>query len=370
MDLNNKAISLLPTYSNLSIDTKTIETLTTYASNQDLFKLSLNEFESKIHTMLKRCNAESNIDLIDVLFKPDERGFNLLLYMVNDESNHPLFSSILEKYQDQLKNFLPNEWGFMIWVNPNECHNSLTKFYGKNVMDKIVDMKKNVLYYSVEHFTKYYLQDKLDYFYKIDNMKLFNKMLTKPMLHLLNFFEADTEGFKKFMFDNKSSDNLGDLALITSNDFNFENLMLKHYSVRSINHYVSIFLPNEKEFNILVAKWGNEKASKVISDFINFQNEYILSFNDNNDYPFKFEREIMKSLINAGINFNNCGKSLAFGLRDESEIMSYLIINDIIKKDDLLININDSELKIKAEHYMLDLSLDKKIDLPKKKVKL
>jgi hypothetical protein len=122
--------------------------------------------------------------------------------------------------------------------------------------------------------------------------------------------------------------------------------------------------------DILVARKGNEKASKLISEFINFQHEYILSFNDHSDYSFRFEREVFKSLINADINLKNCGKALAFGLKGNPDIMSYLIINDIITKEDLLLNIADTELKIKAEHNMLDKSLDKKNESLKRKVKL
>jgi hypothetical protein len=363
MDLNNNNTSK-KTYSNLLIDKKIMGNLTSYAFNQDIFRLPIDEFEAEVKQQLLAHNVKC--DLIDVLFKPDESGLCLFVYLVNGEAK-PLFDSILEKYKNEFKDFIPNEWEFMIWVNPNECHNSFTNFYGRNAIDKIVDMKTNVLYYSTDYFTKYYLQDKLDYFYTIDNMKGFNNILSRPIIHLLNFFEADSHGFKKFMMDNKSSNNL---AFEKSDIFKLENLMFKHFSVHSINHYVGLFLPDAKEFDILVARKGNEKASKLISEFINFQHEYILSFNDHSDYSFRFEREVFKSLINADINFKNCGKALAFGLKRNPDIMSYLIINDIITKEDLLLNIEDTELKIKAEHNMLDKSLDKKTESPKRKVKL
>lgn len=351
-------------YSNYHINTDVISDLTTYAFNNELFQLPLFSFESKIIQKLQEYKI--NCDLIDILFKPDNNGFCMFVYMLN-EKNNTLFSSILDKNKDKLHQFIPKEWEFMVWVNQNECHNSFKDFYGKNAIDDIIGLKGNILYYSSHYFNRYYLENKLDYFYEIDNMKFFNNKMRKNIIHVLNFFESDTDGFKKFMLKNKSHNGLEHNV---NNEFIFENLMFKHYSVRSLNEYISLSLPNDKVFDILIAKWGTNKASQVICDFINFQNEYILSFDDNNRHTIKFHEDDLKSLINAGANFTNCGKALTFGLKEKPDLLSYFIINDIITKDDLLVNMNDKELKSKAEHDLFNNTLDKKSELNIKRAKL
>jgi hypothetical protein len=362
MNLNNSQITSFK-YDTKPIDLEIISKLTTFAFNNELYKLPLSEFELQIKVELKYQGV--NCELFDVLFKPDNNGFCIFLYILS-ENKHPLFSSIIDKYKDELSTFLPNEWEFMLWVKHNKCHDSFTEFYGKEAIDKLVDLKQNVLFYSSDHFYHNFLLNKLDSFYEIENMKKFNYKITRPVIHLLNFFNVDPDGFKNFMMDNKLNNSLE----YTKDSFKFTDLMCKHYGVGSLNHYINLHLPNGKEFDVLASKWGADKASQVISDFINFQNEYILSFNDAENYTFKFPAVELKSLIELGVKFNNCGIALAFGVKDKSDFLSYFIINNIITKDDLLKNMEDKELKIKAEHDMLENSLEKKTIITTKRSKL
>lgn len=350
-------------YSNFPIDIGIISKLTTFSFNNELYKLPLMEFELEIQTELRK--QRINCDLIDVLFKPDNNGFCMLLYMISEGGNS-LFSNVLEKYKNELEIFHPNEWEFMLWFKNKKCHDSFIAFYGDNAIEQLVDLKKNVLLYSPDHFYQHFLLNKLDSFYQIENMKKFNDKVSNPVIHLLNFLEADPDGFKKFMMDNKLNNSLEH----KKNNFKFEDLMCKHYGLNSLNHYINLHLPNGKEFDVLSSKWGVDKASQVISDFINFQNEYILSFSDYDKYNFKFPVVELKSLIQVGVNFANCGNSLAFALQDKPDFLSYFIINNIITKDDLLNNIRDKELKTKAHHDLLENSLDKKTATSLKRAKL
>lgn len=357
MDLNNLK------YSNYPIDIETINNLNSFAFNNELYKLPLVDFELKIQEQLQKHNL--NCDLIDILFKPDNNGFCMLLYMTSD-GGHTLFSSIIDKYKDNLNTFIPQEWEFIAWIKNNKFYQSFEEFYGEKAIDQIIELKQNVLYYSTDNFYKYFLLDKLDSFYKIENMHCFDSKIKKPVIHLLNFLYVDPDGFKKFMMDNKSSNSLAH----TKDNFKFDDLMFKHYSVGSLNHYISLNLPNGKEFDVLASKWGADKASEVVSDFINFQNQYILSFNDAEKYSFEFPHVELKSLIEVRVKFTNCGCSLAFGAKDKPDFLSYFIINDIITKDDLLKNIEDKEIKTKAEHDMLENSLEKKTVMNSKRAKL
>lgn len=358
MDLNNSQ-----KYSNQSIDIELISQLTTLAFNNELFKLPLIDFELKIKEQLQK--EKQNCSLIDVLFKPDNNGFCMLLYMISD-AGHSLFSSIMEKYKDEFKTFHPNEWEFMLWVKHSKSHDSFIEFYGNKSIDKLVDLKQSVLFYSSDHFYQHFLLNKLDSFYEIENIRKFNNRISKPVIHLLNFLNADADGFKNFMMDNKLNNSLEH----TKDNFKFEDLMCKHYGVGSLTHYINLHLPNGKEFDVLASKWGIDKASQVVSDFINFQHEYILSFNDAENYTYKFPVVELKSLIEVGVKFTNCGSALAFGIKDKSDFLSYFIINNIITKDDLLKNMEDKELKIKAEHDMLENSLEKKTIVTTKRAKL
>jgi len=359
--MNNK------TYSVKHIEQYVIDEINEDFFKNEMHKLSFEELDANITQQLRVHN--NSFELIDILFKKDKNGFCLLFYIIN-ESAHSLFSGILNKYESQFKELIPNEWEFVLWRNRNDCHNLFAQKYGRNAFDKISDNNGRVLFYSEEYFTKYYLMGFLDDFYKVENISKFKEFTYKPLdiIHTLNFFNADTKGFKNFILNNKGK-SLSDIS--SSHGFSFSDLLFETINLQSISGHLRLILPGEKDFNILTAKFGVNKSSEIISDFINFQYEYMSSFDDYSKFNIKFDSEKMKSLIKTDCQFISCGKALINGLQHNPDLLSYFIINDSISKDDLISNITDKELKVKAEHDLLNSTLDKtKIEFQQKRSKI
>jgi hypothetical protein len=130
-------------------------------------------------------------------------------------------------------------------------------------------------------------------------------------------------------------------------------------------------LPSKDELNILVEKWGIDKTSQVISDYMNYQKEYLTQPSIHDKYKIKFDEEALVNLITKKIKFIDCGSTLSLFLKNNLELTSYLIINGSITPDDLLSNINNKRLYTEAHSLILESALDKQDkEQTKRKLKL
>lgn len=313
-------------------------------------------------------------DIFDLLFIPGKSGCSILHYFVM-ENKYGLFSQMLDEYKDKFKIIPASQWEFMLMEKDNDCHKSFIKFYGEEYFQQILKSELSfVTCYSEPSFKKYYLTGELDHFYKLENIHTFDSTGTCEMLHALNFFNADKEGFKKFMIDQSEEQN-------SSKSYKYEKLIytIKEESTRNLKDGrnvkikdIILKLPEGYEVELLIEKWGIDKTSQVISEYLKFQKEYSITANKSNLLKVNFDGDMLNKLIKKKIDFSNCGETLCFGLKNNSAQLAYFIINGIISKDHLLMYIHDKELKTEASYHVLNESLDKKNDIhtPTKRLKV
>lgn len=344
---------------NETIDIKAIDIIINdYYHSHNEYELS--RFKSFTRQTLASFNVEA--DIFDVLFIPGKHKCSILHYFVI-ENKHDLFKELLEEYSKQFKLIPPSQWEFILMEKENDCYKNFINFYGEEYLKKIIQSNLSfVTGYSEPSFKKYYLNGDLDHFYKLENIQTFDKDAIYEMVQALNFFDNDKEGFKQFMLNQANESSKKN----SSGNYKYESLIY-HVNKESVKRFkdgkeallkdITLTLPCIEEVDILIEKWGINKTSQVISDYLNFQKEYTINTNKNNLLKVTFIGDILNDLIKKQIKFINCGEALSFGLKHNAAHLSYFLINGTISKDDLLMHITDKELKKEATYNLLNEQL-------------
>lgn len=354
-----------------------MERISEFLYEQDAYAYSLTDFEKHIQGIMNYHN--SNVDFIDVLFQLDETK-SPPLFHITSENSVELFINLLDKYKNKFLTIEPNQWEFLLFHSKNDCLDAFINFYGNEYFEKIVSYNgENFTRYHKEHFTKLFLEGHLDSLFKIENMQFMHES-SLTTLHTLVFFDNDKKTFINFMKEQYTDDLSADLSNMSSNWLQYNRLIgrlnpsssikNKQGSI-SIDRSVTLRLPSIDEVNVLNKKWGAEKTSQVISDYLNYQKDYLTQPSMLDKYQVNFDEEKMSNLISHEFKFNNCGSALCFGLKDNLELLSYFIVTGSVKQEDLLTNIKNKQLYTSANHYILNESLEKKNDASsEKKLKL
>jgi hypothetical protein len=305
-------------------------------------------------------------------FHKDSKGHSIVDLLTLEKDADNLFKEVLTRYEEQFKTIPPKKWDFISLQNKNKCHDILLDFYGTDYFESIFDLNKNnISLYSRDYSSKYYFSNKLDHKINIDNLKHFYEHNCN-ILHTLVFLEKDKENFKNFIIDSAKSEE----TKKSSKGLLFSNLLYKHNkqvydfggSPESIIIELKLHLPKEDDLNILIDNWGINKTSEIISEYFKLQEEYI-TFNKIPFTKVTLDRNKLMKLIDYNINFIDCGKTLALGLKFEPQLLSYFLITDVIKKEQLLTHIQEDSLQIRVNHHMLQNTLSTNA-VPKKKIKL
>ena len=348
---------------------KLIERFSESLFEKDLHNCSLSELEKSFATIAKHHGC--NMDFTDILFQLNESKERPIEHIVSENAIE-LFITLLDKYENKLSS-KPEHWEFLLFYPSHDCHEHFINVYGENYFNQILNSSgQNFTRYHQEHFKKLYLDGKLDSFFKVENMKNMYDNSSLSMLHALAFFDADKEKFKSFMQEQFTDDLSADLSNLSSSFLQY-NRLIGRLQVTSNNLAKGVILkvPSKYETDILIEKWGIDKTSQVISEYINYQKEYMTAPGILNKYPIKFDEEKLVDLITKKIKFIDCGSALSFGLERNIELLSFFIINGSIKQEDLLSNIKNKQLHNEAHYLLLDASLEKNDDTSTgKKLKL
>jgi len=325
-------------------------------SQKDIDCSSLKAFEFDILKILQEYNV--NINLFDLYFIRRHNNTSIL-FAITSENQHGLFSEILEIYKSEFESIPKEKLESMLWVDENDCHKILYSHLGKDFFNDLDHLNSHVFYYSNKNFVKYYLLGKFDNFFKIENLSKIDDYIEDIFTHLMLFYSEDKVGFEKALFNPPS--NLS---------FESKHLIYIEPHPNTFSSSKILHLPNENEINTLISIWGVDKTSEVISDYMKLQKKYMeTSFPYTNN--IEYESNKLKHLIKTEIDLNNCGSSLAFGLRHNTDLLSHFIIKGIITHDHLLDNIKDKEIQAKTHHDVLKSSLETKSEnKPNKKNKL
>jgi hypothetical protein len=324
---------------------------------RDLHNCSLSEIEKSFATIAKHHGL--NMEFTDILFQLNESKERPIEH-IDSENAIVLFIDLLHKYENKLAS-KPEQWEFLLFYPSYDCHEHFIGVYGEDYFNQIINPSgENFTHYHQEHFKKLYLEGKLDKFLKVENMKNMYDNSSLSMLHALAFFDADRENFKSFMQEQFTNDLAADLSSISSNFLQY-NRLIGRLQVTSNNLAKGVILkvPSKYETDILIEKWGIDKTSQVISEYMNYQKEYMTQPGILNKYPIKFDEDKLVDLITKKIQFINCGSALSFGLERNIELLSYFIINGAIKQEDLLSNIKNKHLHTEANYLLLNSSLGK-----------
>lgn len=352
------------------VSPKLIERLSESIFEKDLHNCSLKELEKSFATIAKH-HGFANSEFTDLLFQLDESK-NCPIEHIVSENAIDLFINLLDKYKDKLST-KPQKWEFLLFYPSLDCHEHFINVYGENYFSKILNPNgENFTRYSHEHFKKLYLDGKLDNFFKVDNMKSMYDNSSLSMLHALAFFDADKEKFKWFMQEQFTDDFSADLSNISSNFLQYNRLIGRlNVTTKGFSKNIILKVPSKYETDILIDKWGIDKTSEVISEYMNYQKQYMTQTSILDKYAVKFDEEKLIDLITKKIKFINCGAALSFGLKENLELISYFVINGSIKQEDLLANITNKKLHTEAHSVILDTILEKKDDIHTgKKLKL
>ena len=332
--------------------------------------INLDNFVSYLKEILPIENCTDK-DFFNLLFEEDKHGNTLLSYLI--EANEPsnLLVEVLHKYKNEFKLITPDKWEFVLTQNKNDCHKSLVDFYGQKYFDSIFNPDNpNICNYSQDYFLEYYLSGKLTHLLIPDNLKLLpeTNQFQEYIFYMLMFLSKDKEGVKEFILESAKSEE----TKKSSNGLLFSKLLYKEntqlYTLGKSSTTLielKLNLPTEVELNLLIDNWGINKTSEVISDYLNLQKEYILT----NKIPYtdiKFDKRRLDALMHSDIKFIDCGQIFALALKNEPEILSYLLLTDVVKKEHLWFNLKDENLKIRANHYTLQNTLETNAEIRKK----
>jgi hypothetical protein len=323
---------------------------------------------------LKETLKVEQLNLFSLLFEEDKHGTTLLNYLIGANEPSNLLVEILHKYKNEFKLITPNKWDFILTQNKNDCHKSLIDFYGQKYFDSIFNPNNpDLCSYSQDYFLKYYLSGQLNHLLIAENLKKLPEInqFQEYIFYMLIFLSADKEGVKKFILESANNEE----TKKSSNGFLFSKLLYKEntqvYNISGSSTTLielKLNLPTEVELNLLIDNWGINKTSEVISDYLNLQKEYILQ----NKIPYtdiKFDKRKLDALMHSDIKIIDCGEILALALKNEPEILSYLLVTDVIKKEHLLCNIKNEKLVIRVNHHILQNTLNTNVE-PRKKLKI
>lgn len=313
-------------------------------------------------------------DFCNLLFQEDNFGNTLLQYISRENQALNLFVEILNEYKNEFKLITPDKWSFVSTQNKNDCHKYLIEFYGQKYFDSIFNPKNpDICTYSQDYFLDYYLSGKLNHLLIAENLKKLpeTNQFQEYIFYMLIFLSEDKEGVKKLILESAKNEE----SKKSSYGFLFSKLLYKE----NIQFYktsrgsttlteLKLNLPTEIDLKLLIDNLGISKTSEVISDYLNLQKEYILQ-NKIQYTDIKFDKKRLETLMHSDIKFIDCGQIFALALKKEPEILSYLLLTDVIKKEHLWCNLKDENLKIRANHYNLQNTLETNAE-PRKKLKI
>lgn len=351
------------------VSPKLIERFSESLFEKDLQNCSLNDLEKSFATIAKHHGC--NMEFTEILFQLDESNARPIEHIVSENAIE-LFIELLDKYTNKFAS-KPEQWEFLLSYPSYDCHEYFINVYGEDYFNKILNQNgQNFTRYHQKHFKTLYLEGKLDNFFLVENMKSMYDNSSLSMLHALAFFDADKEKFKAFMQEKFTDDLAADLSILSTNFLQYNRLIGRlNVSSKGFPQGVILKVPSKYETDILIEKWGIDKTSQVISEYMNYQKEYMTQPEILNKYKVKFDEEKLIELITKKIKFIDCGSALSFGLKDNIELLSYFIINGSIKQEELLSNITNKQLHTEAHYLLLNSSLEKKDDVSTgKKMKL
>lgn len=323
---------------------------------------------------LKETLQVKQLNLFNLLFEEDKHGNTLLNYLIaaNEPSN--LLVEILHKYKKEFKLITPDKWEFVLTQNKNDCHKYLVEFYGQTYFDSIFNPNNpNIFSYSQDYFLDYYLSGKLNNLLIAENLKKIpeTNQFQEYIFYMLIFLSEDKEGVKKLILESAKNEE----SKKSSHGFLFSKLLYKEniqiYTISGSSTKLTelkLNLPTEIDLKLLIDNLGITKTSEVISDYLNLQKEYILQ-NKIQYTSIKFDKKRLEALMHSDIKFIDCGQIFALALKNEPEILSYLLLTDVVKKEHLWCNLKDENLIIRANHYNLQNTLETNVE-PRKKLKI
>jgi hypothetical protein len=347
---------------------KLMERISEALFEKNLDDCSLTEIEKTFSTIAKHHGCA--LDFFELLFQLDDSNCSPLEHIVSENAIN-LFIDLLDKYEDKFLLIKPEKWEFLLFYPSHDCHEHFINIFGNDYFENVAS-GTNFTRYHIEHFKKLYINGKLDDYFKVENMKSMYDSPSCSTIHALSFYDSNKEKFKQFMQEQFTSELSADLSNCSSNWLQYNRLICRlNVNIKGLEKTFILKLPSNEELEILIEKWGIDKTSQVISDYMNYQKEYLTQPSIKNKYKIKFDEERLVNLITKKIKFINCSKALSFGLKTNLELLSYLIINGSIKQEDLLTNINNKQLYTEAHCVILDSSLDKQDDDSiKRKLKL
>lgn len=323
---------------------------------------------------LKETLQVEQLNLFDLLFEADKHGNTLLNYIIRANEPSNLLIEILHKYKNEFQLITPDKWEFVLTQNKNDCHKSVIDFYGQEYFDLIFNQNNpNICRYSQDYFLDYYLSGKLNHLLIADNLKFLpeTNIFQEYIFYMLVFLSEDKEGVRKFILDSAKNEE----SKKSFHGFLFSKLLYKEniqtYNISGNSSTLielKLNLPTEIDLKLLIDNLGISKTSEVISDYLNLQKEYILE-NKIKHTDIKFDKRRLEALMHSDIKFIDCGQTFALALKSEPEILSYLILTDVIKKEHLWCHIKDDHLKIRANHYNLQNTLETNVE-PRKRLKI
>ncbi len=334
--------------------------------------IELNTFEK----YLKK-HVSSNFNFFDILFAKNEKNSSLIKQIAFN-NNKKLIDDIFEKYSSELKLIDASNWNFIFLEKNGNLNIKIKNFYGDEYYNDISNYlnEDDIPSYFPIHLSKLLKTKKLSKFFenypveqivKHDHIGILNFGL------FIHFFVAQKESYINY-FSNPSNINL--------------KLPIFQVNQQKDIIYYSVKIPDKTELDTFVFKcFNSKKANIILKEFLETNHNTLInafSLTSNKKFSHQFHKielemfkdikmnkiELLNFFTNEKIDKKLFMPTIMDYLVKEPELLSHFIINNVVNKEDLLLNIKDPDLFKNDEFIILNEQLPQNFIKSKKNLKI